>query len=236
MTMANAALLLAAGHGSRIRDVLPDKVLAPLGGKPVLAHSAAAFRQSGLVQHLVVVYRDSAQKPALNEALADSGWSSEDVIWVEGGRERQDSVLKGLRALPPETSLVFIHDAARPLLQPRTLEKLAAEAAATGAACLARRLTDTVKEATPASKTSTFTLRTSDRSRLWAMETPQVFQLSLILPAYEQIIEQGLLVTDDAAALELTAHPVALVENPHPNPKLTTASDLAYLEFLLARQ
>ena len=78
-------------------------------------------------------------------------------------------------------------------------------------------------------------LRTLKRDRLWAMETPQVFSRELITRAYDRVRTRNLSVTDDAAAVELLKHPVALLDNPHPNPKLTTPADLPWFEYLLAR-
>ena len=94
---------------------------------------------------------------------------------------------------------------------------------------LAHRVTDTLKEHRGSGR-----LRTVDRSRLWAMETPQVFSKDLITRAYARVARLGVKVTDDAAAVELLGHPVALLENEHPNQKLTSPGDLACLEFLLA--
>jgi 2-C-methyl-D-erythritol 4-phosphate cytidylyltransferase len=94
---------------------------------------------------------------------------------------------------------------------------------------LAHRVIDTIKEHRDPGR-----LRTLDRSRLWATETPQVFARDLIERAYARVIARGWRVTDDAAAVERLGHPVALLENPHPNPKLTVPADLTYLEFLLA--
>lgn len=233
--MTHAALLLAAGRGSRISGHLPDKVLATLCGRPVVFFSADAFRRSSQIQTLVVVYRDEEQRAALARAISSAGWTESNVHWVKGGEERQDSVLHGLRAVPKDVELVFIHDAARPLIRPEMISALSREARDKGGACLARRVSDTIKEAVPAGSGATI-LRTIDRSRLWSMETPQVFRLSLILPALEAITASGERVTDDAAALEKAGHPVSLIENPYPNPKLTTASDLPYLEYLLSQQ
>lgn len=236
--MPNAALLLAAGKGSRIQNLIADKVLAPLCSRPVIAYSADAFRRSGEVQVLVIAYRDEDQQRMLAEAVYSTGWKAGEVFWVKGGADRQDSVLHGLRSLPPEIDLVFIHDAARPMIETRILEELARKAEHSGAACLARRVTDTIKETAEADggAANNTPLRTLDRSRLWAMETPQVFRLSLILPAYESAHAQGLNLTDDTAAVEAAGVAVALVESPNPNPKLTMAADLAYLEFLLGQQ
>ncbi len=203
----------------------------------MIAYSAAAFRQSAAVDLLAVTYRDEPQKSALAEAVHAEGWPTKSIIWIQGGNERQDSVLHALRSLPAETQLVFIHDAARPMLTPNLITELARAATETGAASLARRVSDTIKETASAETPSTSAprpLRTIDRSRLWAMETPQVFRHSLILSAYEEARATGRLITDDTAALEPSAHPIALIEAPHPNPKLTTPADIPYLEFLLA--
>ena len=100
------------------------------------------------------------------------------------------------------------------------------------AVVLAHRVTDTIKEDPSRGRGR---LRTLDRSRLWAMETPQVFARDLIARAYARALARGLSLTDDAAAVEQIGHPIALLENPHPNPKLTTPADLAYLEFLVGR-
>jgi 2-C-methyl-D-erythritol 4-phosphate cytidylyltransferase len=93
---------------------------------------------------------------------------------------------------------------------------------------LAHRVTDTIKQ-----HSGNGHLKTIDREHLWSMETPQVFTRELITRAYARVVEKDLSITDDAAAVELLNHPVALLENASPNPKLTTPADLAYLEFLL---
>lgn len=236
--MSHAALLLAAGKGARIRNLVADKVLAPLRGRPAIAYSAEAFRRSGSIQSLVVVYRDETQRDGLGEALSVAGWPAAAVRWIAGGKERQDSVLAGLRELPAGTDLVFIHDGARPLITAEAIQRLEEAAARTGCAALASRVTDTIKEAAPGppAPAEGAPLVTVDRSRLWAMETPQVFRHGLILPAYEAAQAQGMRVTDDTAALEAAGYPVVLVESSSPNPKLTTSPDLAYIEYLLKRR
>jgi len=218
-----AAILLAAGAGKRMAGAVPDKVLATLAGRPVFAYSAAAFAASGVADLYVVVYRDRAQMTALS-ALAPT-----PSLLVRGGRQRQDSVCAALDALPGDIAYVFIHDCARPLIRPEQLVALHKIVRREHAVVLAHRVTDTVKERRPGGR-----LLTVDRSRLWAMETPQVFSRALIERAYARVRSRALRVTDDAAAAELLGRAVALLENAHPNPKLTSPQDLAYLEFLLA--
>jgi 2-C-methyl-D-erythritol 4-phosphate cytidylyltransferase len=216
-----AAVLLAAGSGNRMRRAVADKVLAPLAGRPVFSHSAEAFVASGVADLFVVVYRDRRQMLALAASAPTP------CLLVAGGRERQDSVMNALAALPGDIGYVFIHDCARPLIRPEQLIALRRLVRREKTAVLAHRVSNTIKERRAGGR-----LRTLDRSRLWAMETPQVFARALIVRAYARVRARGLRVTDEAAAIEGLGHPVALLENTHPNPKLTTPADLPYLEFL----
>jgi 2-C-methyl-D-erythritol 4-phosphate cytidylyltransferase len=206
-------------------------VLALLAGRPVFAHSAAAFMQSAVADLYVVVYRDQRQMMEL------SAYAPTPSVLVHGGRERQDSVMHALTALPADIEHVFIHDCARPLVRPEQLVALHKIVRREHAVVLAHRVTDTIKEHTVlgGAKGSDARLRTLDRARLWAMETPQVFSRELIVRAYTRVANRGRHITDDAQAVEQLGHPIALLENTHPNPKLTTPADLAYLEFLLSR-
>lgn len=220
-----AAILLAAGSGSRMGGTVPDKVLAPLAGRPVFSHSAAAFMQSAIADLYVIVYRDQRQMMELT-ALAPT-----PSVLVRGGRERQDSVVNALAALPGDIEHVFIHDCARPLIRAEQLVGLHKIVRREQAVVLAHRVVDTIKEHRDGGH-----LRTLERAKLWAMETPQVFARELIVRAYARVQTRGLHITDDAQAVEQLGHPVALLENAHANPKLTTPSDLALLEFLLTRR
>jgi 2-C-methyl-D-erythritol 4-phosphate cytidylyltransferase len=217
-----AVILLAAGSGARMNGSVADKVLAPLAGRPVFAHSAAAFMESQVADLYVIVYRDQRQMMEL------SAYAPTPSVLVRGGRERQDSVSNALAALPPDIAHVFIHDCARPLVRPEQLVALHKIVRREGAVVLAHRVTDTIKK-----HRNNARLRTLDRARLWAMETPQVFSRELICAAYDYVARKKISITDDAQAVEQLSEPVALLENTHPNPKLTTPADLAYLEFLL---
>ena len=219
-----AAILLAAGSGTRLVGAVADKVLAPLAGRPVFAHSASAFATSGVADLYVVVYRDQRQMLTL------SAHAPTPSLLIAGGAERQDSVAAALSALPSDIAHVFIHDCARPLVRPEQLVALHKIVRREHAVVLAHRVTDTIKKHSPDAR-----LRTLDRDRLWAMETPQVFSRDLICRAYARVAKKKLRITDDAQAVEALDHPIALLENPFPNPKLTTPADLAYLEFLLSQ-
>jgi|LauGreDrversion2_5_1035112.scaffolds.fasta_scaffold41579_1 2-C-methyl-D-erythritol 4-phosphate cytidylyltransferase len=219
-----AAILLAAGSSTRMSGAVADKILAPLAGRPVFAHSAAAFAASGVADFYVVVYRDQRQMLTL------SAHAPTPCVLIQGGAERQDSVAAALAALPADIAHVFIHDCARPLVSAEQLVALYKIVRREGAVVLAHRVTDTIKK-----HRANAHLRTLDRDRLWAMETPQVFSRELIDRAYARVAKKKLRITDDAQAVEGLDHPIALLENTEPNPKLTTPADLAYLEFLLTR-
>lgn len=217
-----AAILLAAGSSRRMSGIVPDKILAPLAGKPVFAHTAATFFRSGVVDFFVVTYRDQRQLVEL------SAYAPTPTLFVPGGAERQDSVAAALAELPDDVKYVFIHDCARPLVRSEQLVALHKIVRREDAVVLAHRVTDTIKEHHGEGR-----LRTLDRDHLWAMETPQVFDRELIVNAYAKAMAGKKRLTDDASAVELLKHPIALLENPYPNPKLTTPADLAYVSFLL---
>jgi 2-C-methyl-D-erythritol 4-phosphate cytidylyltransferase len=235
-----AVILLAAGSGKRMAGTVADKVLAPLAGRPVFSYSATAFMESAVADLFVIVYRDRPQMLEL-AALAPT-----PSLLVRGGRQRQDSVRAALAALPPDIAYVFIHDCARPLVRAEQLVALHKIVRREGAVVLAHRVTDTIKTLRPEpsargsgrrpAPAKGCNLRTVDRARLWGMETPQVFERALIDRGYAAAGRRGKVVTDDAAMMELIGHPVALLENSAPNPKLTTPSDFGYVGYLLERR
>ena len=226
-----------------MQATVADKILAPLAGRPVFAHSAAAFAASGVADFYVVVCRDARQ------SLELSCYAPTPALLVRGGRARQDSVANALAHLPDDIDYVFVHDCARPLIHPEQLAALLKMVRRAGAVVLAHRVTDTIKQVPLPGRLTARSSRPStrrpprpcapaatlDRARLWAMETPQVFARNLLTRAYDEVQRRGLRITDDAQAVERLGQPVTFLENPHPNPKLTTPADLAYLEFLLSR-
>ncbi len=211
-----------------MRGAVADKVLAPLAGRPVFAHSVAAFVASGVADCYVVVYRDTRQ------SLELARYAPTPALFVRGGRARQDSVANALAALPDDIDYVFIHDCARPLIRPEQLVVLARAVRRQRAVVLAHRVIDTIRQVPVARGRGSGPRRaaTLDRDRLWAMETPQVFARALIVRAYARALRLGRTLTDDAQAVEQLGQPVAFLENPHPNPKLTAPGDLPWLEAL----
>jgi len=220
------AIIVAAGKGTRMGPNI-DKLFLEVAGRPVVAHTWERFEQAREVEEIVVVVREGMQS-AFQELASQYGWKKPFRL-VSGGAERQDSVWNGLEALPAGTELVAIQDAARPCTSLELIAATIDAARETGAAVAAQPVTDTIKE----SSDGTLIERTLDRSRLWAVQTPQTFRVEVIRRALSEVRRQGLRVTDDTAACELIGQPVRLVVSTAPNPKVTRPEDLPYAELLL---
>ncbi len=230
------AIILAAGSGSRMQDSVSDKTLALLAGIPVICHSIRAFVSSKCVKHFTIVYRDSAQKIALEAALASIDLDEIPCDWVQGGNRRQDSVYAALRQLPKNCSHVFIHDGARPLVSSHSIATLHSTVLRDQSATLAHPVTDTIKRIPTAADIIQSQFEDLDRSRLWAIETPQAFKLELILRAYKHVNDARLHITDETAAISAIGMGTTLVPNTDPNIKITHPKDLDYAAWLLAKR
>lgn len=229
----NCALLLAAGSGARMQGNVEDKILAPIHGSPAFSYSLRAFAESSSVAVICIVFRDELQQEKLQAVLDQS--IRKDLLWVQGGKQRQESVLKGLLALPANAHHTLIHDCARPLLPAHTIQTLIDTAREDGAACLAHPVTDTIKRIPACGDVKQIPLEDLERNRLWAMETPQAFRHPDILAAYRKVMREGLQVTDDCAAAAQIGIKTTLIPNHSPNPKITTAADLDYIRWLTAK-
>jgi 2-C-methyl-D-erythritol 4-phosphate cytidylyltransferase len=221
-----SAIIVAAGKGTRMGPNM-DKLFLELNGCPVVAHTWRRFEQAHCIDEIVMVVRDGMQD-AFTELAHKYGFRKKFQL-VAGGKERQDSVWNGLAALSPEARIVAIQDAARPCTSERLINATVEAARETGAAVAAQPVTDTIKE----SADGKFIQRTVDRSRLWAVQTPQTFRVEIIRRALSEVRRQGLPITDDTAACELIGQPVRIIHFPEPNPKVTRPEDLAYIELLL---
>jgi 2-C-methyl-D-erythritol 4-phosphate cytidylyltransferase len=206
---------------------LGDKLFLELDGRPVVAHTWRRFAEAQCIDEIVMVVRDGMQ--GAFQELADRQRFGKKTTIVVGGKERQDSVWKGLEALAPDADIVAIQDAARPCTSHALIAATIAAARETGAAVAAQAVTDTIKE----SGDGKLVERTLDRARLWAVQTPQTFRVETIRRALLEVRQRGLLVTDDTAACELIGQPVQLVVSAQPNPKVTRPEDLPFIEALL---
>jgi 2-C-methyl-D-erythritol 4-phosphate cytidylyltransferase len=222
----NAAILVAAGKGVRMGA---DKLWLEIAGRPVIAHTWKKFDEAKCVDEIILVVREGMQKN-FAELAAKIHFQKKFQI-VTGGAERQDSVWNGLNALSPETEIVAIQDAARPCTGEELIAATIAAARETGAAVAAQTVTDTIKESGDGKIIS----RTLDRSKLWAVQTPQTFRVEVIRRAISAARAKNLIFTDDTAACELIGQPVQLVASAAPNPKVTVPADLLLIEALLRK-
>jgi 2-C-methyl-D-erythritol 4-phosphate cytidylyltransferase len=204
-----------------------DKLFLLLAGRPVVAHTWLRFDALPEFEEIILVVRDGMQ-PSFKEMGATLPLMKPWQL-VAGGAERQDSVWHGLEALKPRTEVVAIQDGARPCTPESVIRQTLAAARQHGAAVAAQRVTDTIKE----SEDGASVARHLDRSRLWAVQTPQCFRVEVIRKALAAVRGKGLRVTDDTAACELIGQQVRLIESGIANPKVTVAGDVPYLEMLL---
>lgn len=231
-----SAIILAAGSGSRMQNRVADKMLALMNDLPVVCHSIRAFVDSGCVNGLTIVYRDEKQQAALEETLKSIDLNGSPLTWVQGGERRQDSVYEALLYQPENCSHVFIHDGARPLVSTDSIRTLYKAVLRDRAATLARPVTDTIKRVPDTTELAGLPLEDLDRSRLWAIETPQAFDLKLILEAYAHVRKTGLHITDDTAAISAIGLGTTLVPNTTPNLKITRPEDLDYITWKLGKR
>lgn len=219
-----SAIIVAGGSSRRMGF---DKTFAQLAGKPVIAHTIAAFEAAPSVAEIVLIGREE-RLTELRDLLAREQFRKVTQV-IAGGEHRQDSVANGLRALRADASHIAVHDAARPLVRPEQIEQVFAACQREGAAALASVVRDTLKRA----DADCFVTGSVSREGVYAMETPQIFERELLTRAYESVAAKDLSITDDASAVEHLNHKVMIVPNEELNLKITYPADLALAELIL---
>ena len=223
----NAVIVVAAGSSRRMGF---NKLLAPLAGVPVLRRSLAAFERCAVVDGVWVVAGDEVAE-AVAGFEAEGGMGKLRGV-VRGGAERHLSVWEGLQALPSEVELVAVHDGARPLISEEAIRRCFEMARRHGAVVCARPMTETLKRADAEGRV----VEAVSREGMWVMETPQVFERGLLMGAYEAVLRDGVLVTDEVSAVGHVGAEVRVVSDPDPNPKITFPADLVLAERLLVEE
>lgn len=219
-----STIIVAAGSSRRMGF---NKLLAPLAGVPVLRRTLGQFQACDDVDEILVVTGDEVAEQ-IQLWRAEGGLTKLTAV-IPGGAERHFSVWAGIQACSPEAQIIAVHDGARPLISPAQISKCIASAREKQAVACARPMTETIKRA-DASGTITESL---DRNGVWVMETPQVFAKELLVSAYEAVIRDAALVTDEVSAVQHVGTQVFVVENTSPNPKITFPADLAQAERFL---
>ncbi len=220
-------LIAAAGSGRRM-GAAGNKLLLEVAGRPVLAWTLDAALACGAIRWIGIVGQPVDAEPIA--AIVAAARPDRPVEWILGGDTRQESVSRGLAALPPGAEVVLIHDGARCLVEPELLSRCVAVVAAGAAVIAATPVTDTIKQV---DGSGTITA-TPDRSALWAAQTPQGFPVEQLRQAHATATAEGWSVTDDAALFERLGLPVQVLQAPPSNIKLTTRFDLTIAEAVLA--
>ena len=219
------AVIVAAGSASRMGGI--DKVMANLGGEPMILRTVRAFQNCDAITSIVIVTREDLIRP-ISGLCRDMG---KVVAVVAGGSSRQESVHLGLNALPKGMKLAAVHDGARPLISWQVIDRVVRAANTYGAAAPAIPVKDTIKVVAGG-----LVKETPDRSTLMAVQTPQVFDFDLLRGALRKAEEDGAAVTDDCSAVERTGMKIKIVEGDERNLKVTTPMDLKIAELLLEEE
>ena len=221
------AILVAAGDSRRMGF---DKLFATVADRPVIVHTTRAFEHSACVDEIIVVGRED-RHAEIKALVRDENLKKVRSI-IPGGKRRQDSVRAGLNHLDAATKYVAVHDAARPLITAEQIESVFEQCRIHAAASLAEPISDTLKYA----DAEFFVTSPVDRHRLYAMQTPQVFERQLIEDAYGALFTENASVTDEVSAVERLGRKVILVPNKDLNFKITYPRDLALAEFVLKQR
>ena len=216
------AVIVAAGNASRMGGI--DKVMAQLKGEPMIVRTVRTFQKCDAISEIVIVTREDLIIPITN--LCRDMPKVKAV--VRGGKSRQESVGLGLNALSSKVKLAAIQDGARPLITWEVIDRTVRAANSYGAAAPAIPVKDTIKVVE-----GRVVKNTPDRSTLFAVQTPQVFDLDLLRGALKKAERDGSAVTDDCSAVELMGMSVKIVEGDERNIKVTTPMDLKIAEMLL---
>ena len=223
-----AAVVVAGGSGERF-GAPGGKQLAEVEGVPVLGHALGAFLRASSVSEIVVVVHPERVEEYRARAVAPLG-DSVPVMVVAGGDTRLQSVANGLAAVSRDADVIAVHDGARPLVMPATIDE--------AVAALIERQVDGVVVGHPSYDTVKLVdgvrvTGTADRTRFWVAQTPQVFDARVLRTAYERALAEGYSGTDDASLVERIDGVVEMLEGPRENIKVTVAEDLDFVAAVL---
>lgn len=216
------AVIVAAGSASRMGGI--DKVMAPIGGEPMIVRTVRTFQQCDAIREIVIVTRQDLIVPIMD--LCHEFDKVQMVI--VGGASRPESVAAGLSALSDKVKLVAVQDGARPLVSWQVIDRTVRAANSYGAAAPAIPVKDTIKVVSGG-----IVKETPERSGLQAVQTPQVFDIDLLRGALLQAAQDGAEITDDCSAVERLGMSVKIVEGDERNIKVTTPLDLKIAEMFL---
>jgi 2-C-methyl-D-erythritol 4-phosphate cytidylyltransferase len=220
--MKTTAIIVAAGSGTRFKSDKPKQFLEILG-KPVIVHTLERFQSAPSVDSIILVLAEN------QITRFESTNITKLARVIAGGSTRAGSVWNGLNAIADDTTIVAIHDGARPLVSVDEIERTIEKAIQTGAACLVGPITDTIKTVRGEEIAATL-----DREKLRRALTPQAFKTEVLKRAFE-LVDLSDAITDECFLVEKLGHPIALVEGSSRNIKITHSEDLVLAEAFLLK-
>lgn len=228
MERKNTAIVLAAGQGKRMNSKVQKQFLE-LGGKPLLYYSLKCFQDSGMIRDIILV-TGAESVPFCKEEIVEKYGLTKVTKVIPGGKERYDSVYEGLLSCE-NSDFVLIHDGARPFITEEIIRRGIQGVEKTGACVIGMPSKDTVKIA----DTQGYVAETPERSSVWTIQTPQIFEYNLIREAHEKIRCRDMsAITDDAMVVErASGAKISLAEGSYKNLKITTPEDLDIAEIFL---
>lgn len=223
-------IIPAAGHGKRMKSDV-SKQYIEINGKPILAYTLEKFQECDLIDEIILVVGE--EEVGYVEKYIKKRYGFSKIIHiVAGGKERQDSVYEGLKATDDTTDIVLIHDAARPLISLEAIEKIINETIKFQACIFGVKVKDTIKVVDDHGNVS----MTPDRNKLYAIQTPQAFEKSIIIEAYKKGAKEGFRATDDSMLVERYSNiKVKVIEGSYSNIKITTPEDFQIIKEIMAR-
>ena len=223
------AIVVAAGKGKRM-GANYNKQFIQLRNKPILAYTLEVLQKSNIIQNIILVVGETEVE--FCKEMVVSKYTLDKVSHViPGGSERKDSVQKGLLMLGDDCDVVLVQDGARPFLTEDMINMSIETAMLEGAVIVAVPVKDTIKIANDDMEV----VETLERSRLWAVQTPQTFKKDVIIGAYQKLGDNQLEITDDASVVEGLGIKVKILMGNYKNIKITTPEDLLIAEEILKR-
>ena len=222
----NSVVIVSAGRGSRMKADI-NKQFLKLQNKEVIAHTIDKFYNNENIGEIIVVVREDEAEIFKINIIEKYGYKNIKIAF--GGSERQDSVYNGLKMVDENCKIVLIHDGARPFVNNETIDSAIESAKENKCVIVGVPVKDTIKVIDENNNVCD----TPDRSTLWSIQTPQVFDYSLIMKAHEKAREDNYYGTDDSMLMEYFGQKVKVVEGSYNNIKITTPEDLKIGEEIL---
>ena len=222
----NSVVIVSAGRGSRMKADI-NKQFLKLQNKEVIAHTIDKFYNNENIGEIIVVVREDEAEFFKINIIEKYGYKNIKIAF--GGSERQDSVYNGLKMVDENCKIVLIHDGARPFVNNETIDSAIESAKENKCVIVGVPVKDTIKVIDENNNVCD----TPDRSTFWSIQTPQVFDYSLIMKAHEKAREDNYYGTDDSMLMEYFGQKVKVVEGSYNNIKITTTEDLKIGEEIL---